>query len=83
MSAAPLMVDLPEPILVLGAYGYRNVGDEAILAGLLRQFDPGVKLTVVSRSPAETKALHGFRSVGISSALTESPKNWRNASWLI
>ena len=71
MSAAPLLVDLPEPILVLGAYGYRNIGDEAILAGLLRQFDPGVKLTVVSRSPAETKALHGVRSVGISSALTE------------
>ena len=71
MSAAPFLVDLPEPILVLGAYGYRNIGDEAILAGLLRQFDPGVKLTVVSRSPAETKALHGVRSVGISSALTE------------
>ena len=58
---------LPEPILVVGAYGYRNVGDEAILAGLLKELK-GARLTVVSRSPAETAALHGVRTVGIGQA---------------
>lgn len=58
---------LPEPILVVGAYGYRNVGDEAILAGLLQELK-GARLTVVSRSPAETAALHGVRTVGIGQA---------------
>jgi len=71
MTVPPFPAHLPEPILVLGAYGYRNVGDEAILAGLLRQLDSGVKVSVISRSPAETQAILGVRSVGISSALAE------------
>jgi polysaccharide pyruvyl transferase WcaK-like protein len=59
----------PEPILVVGAYGYRNAGDEAILAGLLEHTLAGRNVTVVSRSPAETAALHGVRSVGIGAAI--------------
>jgi polysaccharide pyruvyl transferase WcaK-like protein len=54
---------LPEPILVLAACGYRNVGDEAILAGLLRQIGPERRVTVVSRLPAETAALHGVGTI--------------------
>jgi polysaccharide pyruvyl transferase WcaK-like protein len=61
---------LREPILVVGGYGYRNVGDEAILAGLLRELGEA-RLTVVSRSPAETTALHGVRAVGVGQALGE------------
>jgi len=61
---------LPEPILIVGGYGYRNVGDEAILAGLLHRL-AGRGLTVVSRSPAETSALHGVRSVPIWRAVSE------------
>ena len=34
---------LPEPILIIGGYGYGNVGDEAILAGLLAQARPAAK----------------------------------------
>ena len=57
----------PKPLLVVGGYGYRNAGDEAMLAGLLDLIGrEGV--TVVSRSPAETAALHSVRSVSIAKA---------------
>lgn len=62
-------MSLPEPILVVGGYGYRNLGDEAILAGLLRMLGPDRSVTVVSRSPAETTALHGVPSVPIGGAV--------------
>lgn len=55
---------LPEPILVVGAYGYRNVGDEAILAGLVNRWHDR-RITVASRRPAETAAMHGVRSIGL------------------
>lgn len=58
---------LPEPILVVGAYGYRNVGDEAILAGLLSRLGEK-RVTVVSRDPKATRRLHGVESVGIGEA---------------
>jgi len=57
-----------QPILVVGAYGYRNAGDEAILAGLLQTL-AGRRVTVVSRSPAETGALHGVDAIGLLSAV--------------
>lgn len=58
----------PEPTLVVGAYGYRNAGDEAILAGLLQTM-AGRRVTVMSRSPAETTALHGVDAIGLTSAV--------------
>jgi polysaccharide pyruvyl transferase WcaK-like protein len=58
---------MTKPTLVVGAYGYRNTGDEAILAGLLESLPPG-RVTVVSRSPAETAALHGVDAIGLESA---------------
>lgn len=60
---------MPEPILVVGAYGYRNVGDEAILDGLLHRL-AGRRVTVVSRSPAETSAQHGVPSIGLGAAVS-------------
>lgn len=67
MSAA---IDrLPDPILVVGAYGYRNVGDEAILAGLLAKIGSR-PVTVVSRDPDATRRLHGVPSVGIGGAVS-------------
>jgi polysaccharide pyruvyl transferase WcaK-like protein len=56
-------MNLDGPILVLGGYGYRNVGDEAMLAGLLRQIGPDRRVSVVSRTPAETAALHGVKAI--------------------
>lgn len=55
-------------VLVVGAYGYGNVGDEAILAGLLTGLDRRA-VTVVSRTPRETAALHGVRAIGLWRAL--------------
>jgi polysaccharide pyruvyl transferase WcaK-like protein len=68
IGAAAALPPLPGPILVVGAYGYRNAGDEAILAGILRLLD-GTQVTVVSRRPAETTALHGVPAVGIAGAV--------------
>ena len=62
-------MNLDGPILVLGGYGYRNVGDEAILAGLLREIGPDHRVTVLSRMPAETAALHGVRSIPLWQSL--------------
>jgi polysaccharide pyruvyl transferase WcaK-like protein len=56
-----------KPILMVGAYGYRNAGDEAMLAGLLRVTGrDGV--TVVSRMPAETAATHRVRAIPLRAA---------------
>ncbi len=57
----------PKPTMIVGGYGYRNAGDEAILAGLLTLTGrDGV--TVVSRAPAETAAIHRVRSISIATA---------------
>lgn len=56
-------------VMILGGYGVRNVGDEAILAGLLPQLDGAGSVTVVSRNPNETKALHGVNAVSPAAAL--------------
>lgn len=71
MTAQLLPVVIPEPILVVGAYGYRNVGDEAILAGLLAALSPRTRVSVISRAPAETQGLHGVPSVPIRAAVGE------------
>ncbi|MFF0656686.1 polysaccharide pyruvyl transferase family protein [Micromonospora tulbaghiae] len=46
---------------VLGSYGGRNLGDEAILAGLLddlRRHEPDARIIVFSRNPAHTTLAH-------------------------
>jgi polysaccharide pyruvyl transferase WcaK-like protein len=78
-ATSKLLAGLPEPILVMGGYGYRNVGDEAILAGLLRQIGPDRRVAVVSRMPAETAALHGVNAI----PLRESVRALRSHASLI
>ena len=58
---------LPGPVLIVGAYGYRNLGDEAILAGLIAKLGP-VPATVVSRDPLDTTRMHGVPAIGIGVA---------------
>jgi polysaccharide pyruvyl transferase WcaK-like protein len=58
---------LAGPVLVVGAYGYRNLGDEAILAGLLAKLGDRV-VTVVSRDPAATRRMHRVPAIGIPAA---------------
>ena len=74
-----VLASLDGPILVLGGYGVRNVGDEAMLAGLLRQIGPDRRVTVVSRMPAETAALHGVKAISV----WESVRALRSHSTLI
>lgn len=68
LAATEIEGALPrKPLLIVGGYGYRNAGDEAILAGLLCLTGrDGV--TVVSRTPAETEAVHGVRSIPVRAA---------------
>jgi polysaccharide pyruvyl transferase WcaK-like protein len=58
---------LARPVLVVGGYGYGNVGDEAILAGLLERLEDK-RVTVVSRDPEGTRRLHRVDAIGIGRA---------------
>lgn len=53
-------------IVVSGYYGFKNAGDEAMLAAMievLSDLDPGVNITVISANPRDTKHRHGVESV--------------------
>jgi len=68
---ASLKLDLTRKarVLIVGGYGVRNVGDEAILAGLLNQLSEVGAIRVVSRFPAETTMLHGISAISPKGAL--------------
>ena len=56
----------PPRIFIYGGYGYKNIGDEAILAGLLqiiRRCFKDAKITVVSGDPKETRMMHNVNSI--------------------
>jgi polysaccharide pyruvyl transferase WcaK-like protein len=53
--------------LVIGGYGYGNVGDEAMLAGLLTKLGND-RVTVASRNPARTRAMHRVDAISIHRA---------------
>ena len=72
MTASLGLAPLRDPVLIVGGYGYRNVGDEAMLAGLLRILE-GRRVTVLSRAPAETSATHGV----LTAALWQAPTQLR------
>lgn len=53
-------------VLICGAYGMSNAGDEAILEAILRELrsiDPLMPITVLSRTPTATAARHGVDAV--------------------
>lgn len=53
-------------IVVSGYYGYRNAGDEWVLAGMLRSFRdvaPGLEVEVLSGDPARTERQHEVAAV--------------------
>jgi len=55
-------------VLICGAYGHGNAGDDAILDAMLaeiRAIDPDMPITVMSRSPEETRAKTGAESIYI------------------
>ncbi|MBI3997598.1 MAG: polysaccharide pyruvyl transferase CsaB [Armatimonadetes bacterium] len=58
---APLDRPVAAPIVVSGYYGLGNLGDEAVLAGLLSELRarlPDARIVVLSADPAGTRALH-------------------------
>lgn len=53
-------------VLVSGYYGFRNLGDDAILLSLrdrVHTLAPGAKLTVLSKRPEETREQYGVEAV--------------------
>ena len=53
-------------VLICGAYGMKNAGDEAVLDAILaemRSIDPDMPLTVMSRAPAETREEHKVKAI--------------------
>jgi polysaccharide pyruvyl transferase CsaB len=51
-------------VLISGYYGYGNLGDEALLSGILTGLkNDGHAVTVLSGNPEETKRLHGVNAV--------------------
>ena len=49
-------------LLVSGYYGFGNLGDEALLAGMLGGL-PGAQVTVLSGQPEATQTLHNVGAV--------------------
>ena len=55
----------PPPVLVSGYYGFGNLGDEAVLAGLLSAWQaqmPDARVVVFSADPLATRALHNVEA---------------------
>ncbi len=53
-------------ILIAGYYGFDNLGDEAVLAGLikgLRDAMPGIEIAALSANPDKTRTLHGITAI--------------------
>ena len=54
-------------VVICGAYGHGNAGDEAILSGMIRQLkslDNDLQITVISRSPTATQCDHDVNAIG-------------------
>ena len=61
-----ILSDRKKGVLICGAYGLGNSGDEAILEAVLsqiRETDSTVPVTVISRDPRRTADLHKVRAV--------------------
>lgn len=62
-------------ILIIGGYGFGNLGDEAVLNVIIGRFrketKSNTKITVLSYDPQETKKLHGVNACGPLGTLIE------------
>ena len=50
-------------LLLSGYYGFGNLGDEAILAGMLTSLEERYEITVLSNDPSSTSCLHKVKAV--------------------
>jgi len=61
-------------VLLVGGYGVGNVGDEALLAGLLKELSPAVEqLTIVTHDAAGTRSLHASEVPDSTTFMTVEP----------
>lgn len=49
-------------VVICGNYGATNLGDEAILTGILKMLPPGLEIVVLSANPWETAKKYGVKS---------------------
>lgn len=60
-----------DAVVICGAYGHGNAGDEAILAALIRQMrslDRDMLISVISKNPEHTALEHGVNAIARSDA---------------
>ncbi len=65
-SLTPLKKYKYADIIINGYYGYKNIGDEALLSAIVKNvksIDPDAKITVLSASPKETSGRYHVNSV--------------------
>jgi polysaccharide pyruvyl transferase WcaK-like protein/glycosyltransferase involved in cell wall biosynthesis len=62
-APAELRADGRRPVLLVGAFGQGNVGDEALLTAFVRAL-PSHPLIVASSAPLDTTAVHRMEAVG-------------------
>lgn len=56
----------PNDVLISGYYGFKNTGDDSLLKAIvdnLKQQKENITITVLSRTPKETAALYGVKSI--------------------
>lgn len=56
----------PNDVLISGYYGYKNTGDDSLLKAIvqnLKEQKPDIKITVLSKIPAETAVQYGVSSI--------------------
>lgn len=66
MSNADSKSKMKAGVIICGAYGMGNAGDEAILEAIVREMraiDPDLPVTVMTREPAATAARFGVRAL--------------------
>lgn len=73
--------------VVAGYYGAGNMGDELILAGLLREIrriDPVAEITVLTQDPDDTQCRHGVTGLYLGPLSARGPRafGWLRSSWV-
>lgn len=82
IAAYNMLLDQPDKgVIISGYYGYKNVGDDAVLnviVNYLKTLCPGVSITILSKTPKDTKgifhveSIHRFNFFGIYRQMRKS-----------
>lgn len=64
--SVPYGKNIKNDVIISGYYGFKNSGDDtslkAIIGGL-KDLSPNIRITVLSKTPEETKAIYGVESI--------------------